>query len=356
MRSMKSLTVLVATSLAVAVSTATPAAAHTVGSGTIARPRTLATFTEAPLGEWGYDFAESLAIDRRGAEYVATTTFGALSNTCRVVRIGANGAKSQFGPALDDLCAVGVLAGLAFDEHGKLYAAVGTFSEDPAPGVFRLDADHWTRVLTIPGGFPNGLAVHRGYLYASDSAGTGIWRVRLNGGVAPSNPWVQSPLFASDEGLGANGLAFRGNTLYVAVAHPSGYHGGRIVRVSVSSGGSAGTPTVMAQSPRLFAVDGIAFDALGGLWAVTNGDWSSCTGTVPCAGTGQSLLVLTPHGRLLTLATDAPWMNYPTMIAFGTTHSTRTTVFVTDGNFLNFSRPSAQLLAMKVGVPGAPLL
>lgn len=79
------------------------------------------------------------------------------------------GARTPFGGAFET---PGLATGLAFDAQGHLYVAEATLSDDPAPGVFRIDAKGAPkRVVTLPpDSFPNGLAFHDGTLYISDSA------------------------------------------------------------------------------------------------------------------------------------------------------------------------------------------
>ena len=105
-----------------------------------------------------------------------------------------------------------------------------------------------------PGSWPNGLACRGGYLYAADSSLGAIWRIPLGGGVVkPSKPWFKSDLLAPGDpdtdpsalGIGANGIAFRGANLYVAVSDF-----GRIVRIPISAQGKPGTPTVVCDAIR----------------------------------------------------------------------------------------------------------
>ena len=74
-------------------------------------------------------------------------------------------------------------------------------------------------------------------------------------------------------GIGANGIAFRGDRLFVSVADY-----GRIVRIPVRTDGSPGKPVVVCEEAKLKTADGIAFDAFGGLWITTD---SGTTGASP---------------------------------------------------------------------------
>jgi len=132
--------------------------------------------------------------------------------------------------------------------------AAATFSDVPLPGVFRIATDGSVkRVMTLPvQSFPNGLACRKGYLYVSDSSLGAVWRARSTAGSSPSAPWFKNALLKpSMNGLGANGIAFFGNQLFVAASDS-----GRIVRVPVKTDGSAGTLTVVANLKALRSADG----------------------------------------------------------------------------------------------------
>ncbi len=265
-------------------------------------------------------FAESLALGRDGSLYASTTTWSADESTPsagHVVKISPRtGAQSVVG-SLDTL---GFLTGLAFDDRGRLYVADATFSDTDLPGVFRVDRDGMTRVLTLPAeSFPNGLAFRDGYLYVSDSALGAIWRARPGADSALSKPWFRHEKLGpgtgeEDHGIGANGIAVRAGDVYVAVADA-----GRIVRVPILRNGNAGKLKVVAQREELKSVDGIAFDLLGNLWLVTNG---------PGAG---RLEVLTPFGALFVLADQPSWLDYPTQPVFGTTPGTLGSLYIANG-------------------------
>jgi sugar lactone lactonase YvrE len=157
------------------------------------------------------------------------------------------GRQTAFGPTIET---PGLLTGVAFDAQGRLYVANATFSDEELPGVFRIDAGHATRVLTLPEeSFPNGLAVRDSYLYVSDSALGAVWRAPLKTASTPVAPWFQdSSLLPStggnDHGIGANGIAFKSGDLYVAVSDA-----GRIVRVPVLPSGVPGAPRVVSYRP-----------------------------------------------------------------------------------------------------------
>lgn len=269
------------------------------------------------------DFPESLAVDGQGNLYASLGFIG------EVVKVTPSGQYQQLASLP---VGAGLLTGLAFDPDGSLYVADATFEASPTPpGVFRIGADGVvTRVATLPAdSFPNGLAFHDGYLYISDSSLGAIWRLAPGGTAAI---WLQDPLLAPKISIGANGLAFWRGSLYVAVADS-----GMIVRVPVSAGGKAGTPVVTAQAPLLRTADGIAFDVQGNLYIAVN---------------DNRLVRLAPDGVLTQLAAKNNGLVYPTMPAFGTTPTTRTTLYITNGALLN---GAPDIVAFDAGVRGLPL-
>ena len=274
-------------------------------------------------------FAESLAADRHGNLYAAVTNWDTESG--QVVRIAPGGDQAPFGEALEG----GMVTGLAFDQTGDLYVGFVSFYSDTASGVYRVGTHGApAQVLSLgPESFPNGLAVHAGYLYVSDSTLGAVWRVRPGDLVAPETPWLEDPLLAPVSDLGANGLAFRGNDLYIAV-----WDSGRIVRVPVTARGDPGALAVVpgGEQEDLLEVDGIAFDARGNLYATTN---------------TNAVLRLTPDGTLESLV-DPTWLDYPTMPVFGTAPHTGTTLYVSNGSF---DGGSPNVIAFDVGEQGTRL-
>jgi sugar lactone lactonase YvrE len=282
-------------------------------SGSPLQPTTVTTWPWVdPYGS----FAEGLALGPDVALYASLTTWGDESDTGQIVRIALpGGAQTAFGPAI---ATPGLLTGVAFDSQGRLYVASATFSDDDLPGVFRVDATHATRVLTLPAGsFPNGLAIRGGNLYVSDSALGAIWRAGTDAKAAPTTPWLQDARLLPSEEIGANGIAFRGNDLYVAVADS-----GRILRTTIRPGGAPSPLVAVAQADVLRSADGIAFDQLGNLWVAVNG---------PDSG---RLVKLTTTGTLAVFADRPAWLDYPTQPVFVPSAKTLG-LYVENGSYMN---------------------
>ncbi len=328
-----------------------------------AAPLRATEVTSFPAGDYG-SFAEGMTVDRHGSLYVSLTTWGLYNDTVdpplmtsnigEIWKVTPRGVQTLV--ATQDLTPNGMLLGMA-THRGRLYVALydmgaGTIGN----GVYRVGpGTTLTQVVSLPEGvWPNGIAFHGGRLYVTDSATGAIWRARLGSGVAaPARPWLLSEKLApgdpeADEslaGIGVNGIAFRGDFLYVSVAD-----GASILRVHVKAAGGHGPLRTVCTSDKLFSADGIAFDARGGLWIVTN---HGTTG----AGVSGGLFRLTPKGALRTKADDPGWLDYPTTPVFGATGRTGKTLFVENGAYFSFNLDGTHpdIQAVPVGVPGLPL-
>lgn len=277
------------------------------------------------------ELPEGVAVDKRGDVFVSLAPLG------QVRKIGRDGSESTLATLVPPNSGNGVL-GLAVDAPGNVYAAVATF--DPATsGVYRIARDG--SFVRLPGTeaivFPNGVTLdQRGNAYITDTILGAVWRIPAAGG--PAELWYQSPLllgsgiFGFGFPLGANGIAFRQSQLVV-----SNTEGGRLVRISINPDGSAGPATVLAEGPALLAVDGIAFDVHGNVWA---------------AVIAQSTIVrVSPSGTVTSVATAADGLDWASSIAFGKDH---------DLWAVNFAigppgGPGPALLRLEVGVKGQPL-
>ncbi len=330
---------------------AAPAGAST----TVWQPRTVTTFS---AGDYGA-FLEGLAADSHGNLFGSLTTWGYYdenvdpslwgSNIGQIWKVTPSGHKKLV--ATKDLSPNGILLGVAVDRHDRVFVVTYDFGDPQTVGcgVYRVrPSGSMTKVIALPAGsWPNGLAFHDGRAYITDSTLGAVWRARIGDRVAsPAAPWCEDPLLAPADpaGIGANGIAFRGERLFVSV---SDY--GRIVRIPVRHDGSPGAPKAVCERPELVTADGIAFDALGRLWIAAN---AGSTGGSPSG----ALYRLSPCGALRQLADDPGWLNYPTMPVFGTAKSTRHTLFLANGAYFDFEDGTApDIQALRAGVAGLPL-
>jgi sugar lactone lactonase YvrE len=283
-----------------------------------------------------YDLAagelpEGVAVDKRGDVFTSISPLG------QVRKISRDGTESLLAQVVPPGTGNGV-AGLAVDAPGNVYVAAATLN--PAnSGVYKISRSG--SITRLPGTgavtFPNGVTLDkRGNVYVTDTIGGSVWRVPPRGGSAEL--WFQSPLLLGTGAfnfgfpLGANGIAYRQNTIVVGNTE-----GARLVSIPINPDGSAGSATVLAEGPALLAVDGIAFDVHGNLWA---------------AVIAQSTIVsVSPSGAITTIATAADGLDWASSIAFGK-----------NGDLwaVNFAigppgGPGPALLRLAVGVKGQPL-
>jgi sugar lactone lactonase YvrE len=249
-----------------------------------------------------YDLAageqpEGVAVDKRGDVFVSISPLG------QIRKVTPEGSESTLATLVPPGSGFGPL-GLAVDAPGNIYAAVATFNPATS-GVYRIARDGAFERLPGTGAiaFPNGVTLDkRGNIYATDTILGAVWRIPKGGG--PAELWFQSPLLLGDGSagigvpIGANGIAYRQNEVVVGNSE-----GARVLRIPIEADGSAGTASVLAESPALYLADGMAFDVHGDLWV---------------AVIGQSTIVrVTPSGAITTVATAADGLDWASSIAFG---------------------------------------
>ena len=282
------------------------------------------------------EFPEGIASDKTGNLYVSMFVLD------QVRRVDPGGAQT----VVMQLARGAAPAGLKLSASGTLYVAASGFNlatgqTDPTTrGVYRLGRDG--SAVRIPGTnailFPNDLAFdNQGNLYVTDPAGGAVWRIDRNGSV---ELWTADPLLQGTGELlgfpyGANGIAFSHGRLIV-----SNTERGTLVAIPIQSGGDAGAPTVLAQSPALLGVDGLALDVRGSVYAAVNGQ--------------NTLVAMWNDGSIEVLATAAEGLNQPSSLAFGTGSRDHRALFLV--NFAVFSpAPTPGVLQFTVGMPGQPL-
>jgi sugar lactone lactonase YvrE len=162
------------------------------------------------------------------------------------------------------------LFGMDVDRHGNLYAAVDAPSDDSLHGVWKVQPDGTAElVAALPLGFqslPNGIAIdNRGNVYVSDSYAGRIWRLTPDGDLSV---WVVDDLLRAFWGsfeFGVNGLAYHRGALYAAITLD-----GRVVRIPIESHGAAGTPELLIEDASLVGIDGIELDWIGNIYLTNN--------------------------------------------------------------------------------------
>ncbi len=268
----------------------------------------------------GDDFTEGLAISDSGNIYVGVGFSG------RIMKIDGRGVVSEV--ANIDPTDNSITLGLALDAHENVYVAVWGFAEG-LTGVWKVSPDGTAELYAaMPlGSIPNAMVFDFfGNLYVTDSSGGAVWRIAR--GSRTAEIWVQDTLLQGTN-FGANGIALYRTGIYVI-----NYDMGRIVLIPINSNGSAGTPSVYVEDPRIVNGDGIAFDVLGNIYVGVQ---------VP------STIVRVSRDRqletIVTFPDDLPFATNPVFGARGE----RTTIYITiDGSW--------DVVKVDVGVPGYPVL
>jgi sugar lactone lactonase YvrE len=294
---------------------------------------------------WTYDpaagqFPEGIAVDKQGNIFVSMAQLG------QIRKISPDGTESLFY----QFPAGAGLLGLAVDAPGNVYVCVFTGGAGPLQGVWRIDEDGGS-AERLPGTqsifLPNGLAFDKeGSLYVTESyvpdsmppAGA-VWRIPRQG---EAELWLQDSTLLGGLGevpgyppLGANGIAFHHNRLYVASTER-----GLIAQVPVLPNGSPGELSVVVQAPALYMIDGIALDVLGTIYAAL-------------IGQNRVVTVNRTSGSVAQLAGEADGVDGPASLAFGTGHGERRSLYFTNYSIISQAHPG--VLMMDVGMPGMPL-
>jgi len=247
------------------------------------------------------------------------------------------------------LPAGGVMTGIKVGPDGLIYTTSSSFSVDqPAAFVWRTDPATGVveRFATLdPSGFPNDMAFENdgsffvtdpflGQLYHIDGSG--------NATVAASDPLLKGdpahPAFPTHD-FGVDGIAWdhTKQNLYVGVIDS-----GRIVRFPYGCHG-LGKAVVVAESPQLVGVDGIALDRSGTVYAAVN---------------TQNLIATVDRRGNISVYAQSSLFDSPSGVAFGTANGDKKTAYVTNfaiSSVLAGATAHPAILAMPVPVPGADL-
>jgi sugar lactone lactonase YvrE len=230
-------------------------------------------FATLPEGQPGHP--EGIAADAAGNIYAASFDFSGVNN---IYVFGPNGRLKDTIPVNGHLP-----LGMQFGPDGKLYVADfgnGAVLQLAPPG----HAITRTYPVCAGGGTTCGLNAiafdASGLLYVSDSFGGNIFTLdRTSGAVATyiqDEQLKPAPAPHGFPGFGANGLAFKGNDLYVANTADD-----RILKISTV------TKTISTFTESINGADGIAWDSAGRLWV--------------CANQENVLYVLNGDGRVLDI-------------------------------------------------------
>jgi sugar lactone lactonase YvrE len=289
------------------------------------------------------DGPEGIATDLNGNIFVSFPWSG------QVRQIDRNGSESL----LYDFAAnyPGSLPlGMGTDPLGNVYVNVTTFG-GPGHGVYRINRQGEAELL--PGSerilAPNGMTFDaQGNLYVteahvegSDPPAGAVWRIPRNG---EAEMWLGPEVILGGVGylppprrpIGANGICYRHNTIYVANTEK-----GHIVQVPVLPDGSPGEPSILVGAqgdPELLWLDDIRVDVQGTIYAAL-------------ILQDRIVAIDTDTGEITDLAGAADGLSGPASLAFGKVHATQKSIFFTNSGF---TTGQTGVLRLEVGVPGQP--
>jgi sugar lactone lactonase YvrE len=308
-------------------------------------PEKIVSFNEA-----NFEFTEGIAVNRQGDVFIGVGFLGQIHK----VPAGTTAAELfgvipnfQIDPNLD----FGIL-GLVVDAPGNVYAAVHSFSNLAMRGVWKFDRKTGTAnklVGTEAIVWPNDFTFDdEGNLYITDSLTGAVWRRSPAGSL---NLWLYDPILLGTGlvGLyvGANGIAYFEDTLYVSVLEQQ-----IVVEVPIVDGGLPGAPTVIADfagtlPPNALPPipDGLAMDVNGDIWVAVPG--------------AQGIMVIRADGSIDVAASGDP-LDYPSTIAFGSGKAGNKTLYIANfsvGELFGDPTPRSGpgVVVLDVDVPGQPL-
>jgi len=249
---------------------------------------------------------EGLAV-RGDTAYVS---FAVLGHVYRVDLTGATDPElfAQTPPLPTNMAFV---TGLVLDDEDRLYVAMPSFVADPAPGVYRSEADGGDATLWATHEsmvFPSGMRFDAdGNLFVTDSMSASVFRITPDG---EASVWITDPLLAGDKticgndealfDIGANGIALTDGAVYVAVSDQA-----QIVEIPIEQDGSAGAIEVVV---------GPDCEGLGGIDDMERAE----DGTFYAALNHQNRIgIVDPDGTIGVLVDD-PALDFPSTVRFGT--------------------------------------
>jgi sugar lactone lactonase YvrE len=171
----------------------------------------------------------------------------------------------------------------------------------------------------------------------SDSEAGTLWRIPAGGS---AELWLQHALLEGTgetpgyPPIGANGIAYWQNSLYVANLEQ-----GTVLRIPILKGGEAGDPEIIAE--RRYGLDGICVDLHGRIYAAL--------------GIQSKVIQIDPaDGTITELATRADGLDIPASLAFGIRQNENDSLFVSNYAVSRF-RSEPGVIRLDLGVPGYPL-
>jgi hypothetical protein len=272
-------------------------------------------------------FLESIAVSSDNTLFVSSHLDG------KVFRIGRDGV-----PVVHATIA-GKATGLAMTSAGNLLLTAWNAANIPTVFTISPQGDVAVLVLMSNAVFLNGLTPFRedSYLIADSYRGT-IWE--LNEAEKTVKIWLEHPsLTRSSEDKefpGVNGLKLYGNALYASNTEKM-----QLVKIPLQPDGQPGEPEIFVEPVNL---DDFAFDQEGNLYGTTH--------------VYNSVVKISPEGRITTIAEAEQGMSGSTALAFGQ-QGDRTSIYVVTNGGMSFPPPTglepAKVVRLDVGTAGQPL-
>jgi len=199
-------------------------------------------------------------------------------------------------------------SGIAFNQQGDLFVAVGPFGEVVRIRAGDLNAQKpgTAQTFAMDTAGANGIVFDRqGNLYVSGGASGLVYRVGPNGGAAQPVVQIEKhtrtlPDGKTQQTIVANGVDFDDKgTLYVTDTAR-----GAVWKVVIGADGKGGKPVLLAQNPLLDGADGLAFDRRGNILVVAN--------------ERNAVLTVTPDGTVREIAKNGSQgpLEFPSAIVF----------------------------------------
>ena len=273
-----------------------------------ARPPTVSILVDLDPGSADRTvIVESITADKQGRLYLPDRVTGNIlrvdPKTPKPVVIGRIEPREIKGKKVN-----ADASGVAFNQQGDLFIAVGPFSEVVRIRGTDLNPQKPGSAQTFATGTPgaNGIAFDRsGNLFVSGGGSGIIYRVTPDGGAAQAAVQVEKhartlPDGKTQQATVANGLEFDRND----VLHVVDTARGAIWKVVIGPDGKGGKPSLLAQSPLLEGADGVAFDRRGTLWVAAN--------------ERNALITVTPGGAVRELTKNGSQgpLEFPAAIVF----------------------------------------
>lgn len=244
-------------------------------------------------------------------------------------KIDTDGKMSPYGMWPKANPGEAFMVGMTFDSKKNLYAALPSFG-NVKTGVYKVSSatDEATLFATHPDmKFPNDVVFgKKGRMFISDSFDGSIFVVEKDGTVSK---WLSSDLLKANStncsetrlgfDIGANGLAYYKNNIYVANTLAA-----TILKIPINEDGSAGNPEIFLgpDCSSLVGIDGITIDRDGNIFAAIN---------------LQDKIVRISSDKELTVVAKKQGMDFPASIELAR-HTGKYSLYVTNFGFVNANK------------------